>query len=237
MAAPAGPRSKWPTHPTRPASLCRPGHCPPRPPPQPAAAVDPGTWTARPRGSARPSTPPPTAPAAHRSVARPPTGLSRQQVAATLHPGSPGRLSALRVSHRKSALYGDFVWACRALNSPKWRLPARALWASPTWARSGAPSASRSPPVSAAQPVVVDHRISAARCMATLSRSPVRRGRWTAPLVMLHAASVHPGAMWPPAVAMYSRMSCLICPLITCRRLGRNRAATPPTKAAASAPR
>jgi hypothetical protein len=38
----------------------------------------------------------------------------------------PGRLSALRVFHIKSTLYGAFVWARRALNSPKRRFPARA---------------------------------------------------------------------------------------------------------------
>jgi hypothetical protein len=31
----------------------------------------------------------------------------------------PGRFSVLRVSHRKSVLYGAFVWARRAVNSPK----------------------------------------------------------------------------------------------------------------------
>jgi hypothetical protein len=40
----------------------------------------------------------------------------------------PGRLSALSVYHSKSLLYGVlyFVWARRALNSPKRRFPARA---------------------------------------------------------------------------------------------------------------
>jgi hypothetical protein len=38
----------------------------------------------------------------------------------------PGRLSALRVSHSKSVLYGVFVWARRALTSQKRRFPARA---------------------------------------------------------------------------------------------------------------
>ena len=37
-----------------------------------------------------------------------------------------GRLSALSVFHRKSFLYGAFVWAHRALNRPKRRFPARA---------------------------------------------------------------------------------------------------------------
>ena len=38
----------------------------------------------------------------------------------------PGRrLSALSVSHRKSLLYGAFVWARRALNSPNRRFLAR----------------------------------------------------------------------------------------------------------------
>ena len=37
-----------------------------------------------------------------------------------------GRLSALSVSHSKSVLYGGFVWARRALNSPKRRFPTRA---------------------------------------------------------------------------------------------------------------
>jgi ribosomal protein L2 len=35
-----------------------------------------------------------------------------------------GRLSALSVFHSKSSLYGDFGWACRALNSQKWRFSA-----------------------------------------------------------------------------------------------------------------
>jgi hypothetical protein len=38
----------------------------------------------------------------------------------------PGRLSALSVSHSKSALYGAFVWTRRALNRQKRRFPARA---------------------------------------------------------------------------------------------------------------
>jgi hypothetical protein len=38
----------------------------------------------------------------------------------------PGRLSALSVLHRKSVLYGAFVRARSALNSPKWRFQARA---------------------------------------------------------------------------------------------------------------
>ena len=37
-----------------------------------------------------------------------------------------GRLSAICVFLWKSILYGAFVWACRALNSPKRRFPARA---------------------------------------------------------------------------------------------------------------
>jgi hypothetical protein len=39
----------------------------------------------------------------------------------------PGRLSALSVFLLKSILYGAFVWARRALNSPKRRFPARAV--------------------------------------------------------------------------------------------------------------
>ena len=39
----------------------------------------------------------------------------------------PGRLSALRVFHNKSGLYGAFVKARRALNSQKRRFPARAV--------------------------------------------------------------------------------------------------------------
>ena len=39
----------------------------------------------------------------------------------------PGRLSALRVFKSKSVLYGAFVWARRALNSPFWRFSARAV--------------------------------------------------------------------------------------------------------------
>ena len=38
-----------------------------------------------------------------------------------------GRLSAIGVFHRKSILYGDFVWARRALNGLKRRFPARAV--------------------------------------------------------------------------------------------------------------
>ena len=41
-------------------------------------------------------------------------------------PGPPGRLSALCVFLCKSVFYGVFVWARRALNSQKWRFPARA---------------------------------------------------------------------------------------------------------------
>jgi hypothetical protein len=42
---------------------------------------------------------------------------------------SPGRLSALSVSHSESSLYGTFVWACRALygsSSQRWWFLARA---------------------------------------------------------------------------------------------------------------
>jgi hypothetical protein len=42
----------------------------------------------------------------------------------------PGRLSALGVFHSKSPLYGAFVWARRALISPKRRFPA-GQWMSP----------------------------------------------------------------------------------------------------------
>ena len=38
-----------------------------------------------------------------------------------------GRLSAIRLFLWKSILYGAFVWARRALNSRKWRFPARAV--------------------------------------------------------------------------------------------------------------
>ena len=38
-----------------------------------------------------------------------------------------GRLSALCAFHSKSDLFGAFVWACRALNTPKWWFPARAV--------------------------------------------------------------------------------------------------------------
>ena len=41
------------------------------------------------------------------------------------------RLSSLSVFHKKSVLYGAFVWACRALNIPKRRFPARADQAVP----------------------------------------------------------------------------------------------------------
>ena len=37
------------------------------------------------------------------------------------------RLRALSVSHSKSVSYGGFVWACRAINSPKRRFLARAV--------------------------------------------------------------------------------------------------------------
>ena len=42
-------------------------------------------------------------------------------------PGPPGLLRALNVFHRKSVLYGAFVWAHRALNDRKLRFPARAV--------------------------------------------------------------------------------------------------------------
>ena len=42
-------------------------------------------------------------------------------------PGRPGRLSALSVFLGKSVFYGVFVWARRALNSQKWRSPARVV--------------------------------------------------------------------------------------------------------------
>ena len=42
-------------------------------------------------------------------------------------PGRRGRLSALSVFQCKSVLYGAFVWARRALNRKKQRLPARAV--------------------------------------------------------------------------------------------------------------
>jgi hypothetical protein len=41
-------------------------------------------------------------------------------------PGPPGLLSALNVFHRKSVLYGAFVWAHRVRNDRKRRFPARA---------------------------------------------------------------------------------------------------------------
>ena len=44
-------------------------------------------------------------------------------------PGRRGRLSALSVFLCKSVFYGVFVWARRALNSQKWRFPARAVTA------------------------------------------------------------------------------------------------------------
>jgi beta-galactosidase len=53
-------------------------------------------------------------------------------------PGRRGRLSALRVSLYKSILYGAFVWARRALNSRKWRFPARAEYRVATLKRMGA---------------------------------------------------------------------------------------------------
>jgi hypothetical protein len=42
-------------------------------------------------------------------------------------PPGPGRLSALCVFHRKTILYGGFVWAHRGLNGRKWRFLARAV--------------------------------------------------------------------------------------------------------------
>jgi hypothetical protein len=39
----------------------------------------------------------------------------------------PRRVSVFSVSRSKSALYGAFAWARRALNSPKRRFPARAV--------------------------------------------------------------------------------------------------------------
>jgi hypothetical protein len=39
----------------------------------------------------------------------------------------PGRLSTHSVSHSKSSLYGEFVWARRVLNSQKRRFSARAV--------------------------------------------------------------------------------------------------------------
>ena len=42
-------------------------------------------------------------------------------------PAPPGWLSTLSIFHRKSVLYGVFVWTHRALNSLKRRFPARAV--------------------------------------------------------------------------------------------------------------
>jgi hypothetical protein len=42
--------------------------------------------------------------------------------------GPLGRLHALTVFHSKYALHGAFVWARGAINSPKWRFPARAVY-------------------------------------------------------------------------------------------------------------
>ena len=39
----------------------------------------------------------------------------------------PGQLRALSILHSESFSYGAFVWARRALNSPKRRFPARAV--------------------------------------------------------------------------------------------------------------
>ena len=60
-------------------------------------------------------------------------------------PGRPGRLSALSVFHRKSILYGAFVWESRALNGPFRRFPARAGFKGPTAATATRPSPSSSP--------------------------------------------------------------------------------------------
>jgi hypothetical protein len=59
-------------------------------------------------------------------------GLSPETVAAlyrTLYvcPGCRGRLSALSIFLCESVFYGTFVWARRALNSPKRRFLARAV--------------------------------------------------------------------------------------------------------------
>ena len=56
------------------------------------------------------------------------TRVKLERFAAALQdgPGPPGAVKRPRVSHSKSGLYGDFVWARRALNVQKWRFPARA---------------------------------------------------------------------------------------------------------------
>jgi hypothetical protein len=71
----------------------------------------------------------------------------------------PGRLSALRVFHSKSVLYGAFVWARMPLNRQKWRFPARA------GRRSGVP---------ACGPPPEGHRL---RLPAALPTAPSQRRR------------------------------------------------------------
>ena len=53
-------------------------------------------------------------------------------------PGLRGRLSGLSVSHSKRVFYGAFVWAHRALNSQKWRFPARPVFDASLGAFDGA---------------------------------------------------------------------------------------------------
>jgi hypothetical protein len=51
---------------------------------------------------------------------------ARESIGTTVR-AAPGPLSAISVFLCKSVLYGAFVWAHRALNSRKWRFPARAV--------------------------------------------------------------------------------------------------------------
>jgi hypothetical protein len=65
--------------------------------------------------------------AAHRSPAQAVTTMYDNAIPIIDCPGPPWRLSALSVSYSKSILYGTFVWARRALNSPNLRFLARAV--------------------------------------------------------------------------------------------------------------
>jgi hypothetical protein len=58
----------------------------------------------------------------------PPMGSARALAAPRRPPrsGPAWALSVLSFFHRKSVLYGAFLWVCRALNSPKRRFPTRA---------------------------------------------------------------------------------------------------------------
>ena len=51
-------------------------------------------------------------------------------------PGPPGAFNPFKrpsILHRKSVLCGGFIWACGALNGPKRRFPARAVYTKSRW--------------------------------------------------------------------------------------------------------